>query len=103
MDNTISNKPIGLDIFSFLKLTYLSDEEKMKLRPSLEEALKEYLLIRLFDQLPDNFEEKNKDSLNNIKDFDDLLNFLKTNFPDLKEKTESIMQDFKKEYQNAGK
>lgn len=95
--------PDQFDVIAFLNLTHLSLEDQEKAKPVLEEKIKEYLLIRILDQLPPDFEAKNPGRLQSLTQPAQLISLLKANFPDLQEKVQSILEDFRKEYHNAGK
>lgn len=84
-------------LIEFLNPQQLDDKTKQKLRPKLSENISEYLLIRLFDLLPEGTDEKIK--FNKIKSVEELEAIIKKYIPDFKKQLNKFLLEFKNEYQ----
>ena len=91
---TIAQK---FDPVEFLGIKGLGKSEQEDLRKKLEVNISEYILIRLLEGLPDKVDKQLKKEIENI---DELEKMLKSHIPDLENKVEQYLQEFKNQYQN---
>jgi putative heme iron utilization protein len=91
-----SNTAQNFDTVKFLEIRGLDETQESELRKRLETNMSEYVLLKLLDELPKTIDKKLEET--KISDVDSLDKFLRSYVPNLKEKINEFLLEFKKQY-----
>ena len=93
-----SNTARRFDPIEFLEIRGLDKTQESELREKLEINISEYLLLRLLDELPENIDKELKET--EISNVSSLEKLLRSHIPNLEEKINGLLVEFKKQYKH---
>jgi hypothetical protein len=93
-----SNMAQRFDPIEFLEIRGLDEKQESELRKKLEINISEYLLLKLLDELPETVDKELKET--KISDISILVKLLKSHIPNLKQKINEFLLEFKKQYKH---